>query len=93
MLKNRLFNVLIAIALVIVVILTAQEATATSSIVSKADFANSSDTKCSSLPSHYSVHSKYVEEIGTSMTFTEGGPTGADGGLIHLLSTYRTCSR
>jgi hypothetical protein len=93
MLRNRMFNLLIAIALVIVVALTVREATAISSIVAKTDSANQSDTECSSLPSHYSIHSEYVEEIGTAMTFTEDGPTGVDGGLIHLLSAYRTCSR
>jgi len=93
MLRNRLFNILIAIALAIVLALTVREATAISSIVAKTDSANQSDTECASLPSHYSIHSEYVEEIGTAMTYTEDGPTGVDGGLIHLLSAYRTCSQ
>ena len=92
MYTHRLFNLFVAIALVVIVALTVREVAATTSIVSKTDSANQSQTECSSLPSRYSVHSEYVEEIGTSMTFTENGPTGVDGGLIHLLSAYRMCS-
>ena len=89
MLKNRLFNVLIAIALLIVVALTVREAFATSLITSKMDAA----IKCDSLPSHYSIHTETVKETGTRLTYTEDGPTGIDGGLMYLLSAYRTCSR
>ena len=88
---NRLFNLLIALALVVVVALTVREAAATSIMVSKANSANQSE--CSSLPSRYSLHSEYVEEMGTSVMYSEDGPTGVDGGVIYLLSAYRTCSR
>jgi len=89
MLRNRLFNVLVAIALVLVVALTVREAFATSITISQADTA----IKCDSLPSHYSIHTEIVKTTGTRLTYTEDGPTGIDGGLMNLLSTYRTCSR
>jgi len=89
MLRNRLFNVLIAMALVIVVALTVRKALATSVIASQADAA----TRCDSLPSRYSIQTVEVKQTGTRITYTEDGPTGVDGGMIHLLSDYRTCSR
>jgi hypothetical protein len=89
MLKHHLFNLLIAIALVIVIAFTVREAVATTVIRSDVDAA----VKCDSLPSRHSIHTEYVEEMGMSVTYTEDGPTGVDGGLIYLLSNYRTCSR
>jgi hypothetical protein len=89
MLRNRLFNVLIAIALVILVALTVREAFATSITTSQ----TSSTVKCDSLPSRHSIHTEYVEEMGMMVTSTEDGPTGVDGGLMYLLSAYRTCSK
>jgi hypothetical protein len=92
--NSRLFNVLIAIALVIVVALTVREAFATGNIVSQTNATNGAKTlECASLPSHYSIHTEYVKETGTRLTYTEDGPTGIDGGLMSLLSAYRTCSR
>jgi hypothetical protein len=94
MFKNRLFNIFIAIALVIVIALTAREAFATGNIVSQTNAPNRAKAlECASLPSHYSIHTEYVKETGTQLTFTEDGPTGVDGGLIYLLSSYRTCSQ
>ena len=89
MLRNRLFNIFIVIALITVVALTAREAFATSIITSETDAA----IKCDSLPSYYSIHTEDVKTTGTRLTFTEDGPTGVDGGLIYLLSAYRTCSK
>jgi len=90
MLRNRLSNVLIAIALVIIVALTIREAAATAAIISSGD---SAKVECLSLPSRYSLRTEYVKEIGMWVVRTEDGPTGVDGGLIDLLSNYRTCSR
>jgi hypothetical protein len=87
--KNSLFNILIAISLVIVVALTVREALATSITTSQTDVA----VKCDSLPSHYSIHTETVKTTGTRLTYTEDGPTGIDDGLMSLLSDYRTCSR
>jgi hypothetical protein len=88
MLRNYLFNVFIAIALVIVVALTVREAIATSVTTSHGDTA----AECDSLPSRYSIRTETVSTIGTRLTYTEDGPTGIDGGLIHLLSIDRACS-
>jgi hypothetical protein len=87
--KNHLFNLLIATALVIVVALTFREAAATASLISQGDSAKA--VECASLPSRYSIHTKPVGEI--SVLYTEDGPTGVDGGLVELLSGYRTCSK
>ena len=87
--KHHLFNLLIAVALVLLIALTVREAFATSITTSQTDAV----VKCDNLPSRYSIHSEYVEEMGMNVTYTEDGPTGVDGGLIYLLSNYRTCSR
>jgi hypothetical protein len=86
--RNQLFNLTIAAALVIVISFTVREAAATSDVTSQA----AGVLRCNSLPSPYSLHSK-VNESGTRWLYTEDGPTGVDGGLIELLSSYRTCSR
>jgi hypothetical protein len=80
---------LIAIALVIVTAFTVREAVATTIIRSQAD----STIKCTSLPSRYSIRTEYMKEAEVWVVSTENGPTGTDGGLIDLLSGYRTCSR
>lgn len=87
--RNRLFNVLVAIILVIVIALTVREALATSVTT----FQTHTSITCSGLPSRFSIHT--VEGKGTAMRlpFTEDGPTGVDGGLKELFSSYRTCSR
>ena len=87
--KHHLFNLFIAIALVILIALTVREAFATSITTSQTNAA----VKCDSFPSRHSIHSEYVEELGMNVTYTEDGPTGVNGGLIDLLSKYRTCSR
>ena len=81
--RNRLFNLCIAIALIIVVLFTVREATATSIVTSQ----NEAGINCSSLSSRHSIRTEYVEEMGAWMTYTEDGPTGVDGGLINLLSS------
>lgn len=54
---------------------------------------NSEGLECSYLPSRYSIRSEYRDDLVMSVISTEDGPTGIDGGLISLLSSYRTCSR
>ena len=88
MIGTRFVNILIVIALLIVAALTVREAFATASLVSKT---NTTTSECASLPSHYSLHAE--SRAGTPLMYTEAGPAGVDGGLIQLLSTYRTCSR
>jgi hypothetical protein len=87
--NNHLFNLLIAIALVILIALTVREAFATSITTAQMNAA----VKCDSLPSRYSIHTVEVKETGTRVSHTEDGPTGVEGGLMYLLSSYRTCSR
>ena len=89
MFRNRLFNLLIAIALVITLAFTVREAFATSTLRAE----GSTVAVCDSLPSRYSVHAEYVQAAGMWIVRTENGPTGVDEGLIDLLSNYQTCSR
>jgi len=89
MIRNRLFNVLVAIALVFVIAVTVREAFATSITISQM----ATSLKCSSLPSRYSIHTAEVNETGMRPPFTEDGPTGVDGGLKELFTAYRICSR
>jgi len=92
--RNRLFNLMIAILLITVVALTVREAFATSMIVSGTDAKKGAKTlECASLPSRYSLRTEYVKEERTWIFRTEDGPAGVDGGLIDLMSNYRTCSR
>ena len=94
MAKNRFFNIFITIALVIVVALTVREAAATAGIISDTGTTKGTGiVKCLSLPSPYSIRTEYVKEANTWIIRTEDGPTGVDGGLIDLMSNYRTCSR
>lgn len=94
MLRNRLFNVLIAILLALVIALTIREAAATAGIISQTNSTSTAQTlECASLPSRYSIHSEHVEGLNARVIYSEEGPTGIDGGLVELLSSYRTCSR
>jgi hypothetical protein len=89
MLRNRLFALSIVITLVITGALTVREAVAISLIRSESETV----VKCQSLPSRYSIHTEYAEKSNLRIIQTEDGPTSIDGGLINLLSSYRTCSR
>ena len=89
MLRHGLFNLLIAIALVVVTAITAREAVATTALRSQGNKA----VVCASLPSRHSLRTEYVKEANMWVVRTENGPTGTDGGLIDLLSDYRSCSR
>jgi hypothetical protein len=92
MLANRLFHVLIAILLVIVVAFTVREAAATADMISRTNAGKWAKTfECTSLPSRHSIHTRSVGAM--SVLYTEDGPTGIDGGLIELLSNYRACSQ
>ena len=89
MLKHRLFNLWVAIALLVAIAFTVREAMATTIIRSPKETV----VTCASLPSRYSIYSKYVKEAGMWILYTEDGPVGMDGGLKELASAYRTCSR
>jgi len=88
MLMHRLFNLLIAIAIVVAVVLTVREAVATTAITSQRD----SIAKCDSLPSLSSIRTEYVKEADMWIVHSEAGSTGVDGGLFDLLSNNRSCS-
>lgn len=91
--NNRLFHVLVGIALAIVIALTIQGAASTASIIPHTNSSEGIRTlECANLPSRYSIHTEYVNELGRSVIYTEDGLTGVDGGLIYLLSNCRSCS-
>ena len=90
MYTQRLFNLFVVIALVVIVALTVREAAATSFVIADAGSQNS---ECASLPSRSSIRTEYDEETGSWRTYSEAGPTGVDGGVIHLMSAYRACSK
>ena len=91
--RNRLFNVLVGIALAIVITLAVQETASTASIMTHTNSSEGVRTlDCASLPSRHSIHPEYADELGRSVIYTEDGRTGVDGGLIYLLSSYRACS-
>jgi hypothetical protein len=97
--KNRLFNVFISAALVLMAALTIGQSLETTK-VALAD--GQSDQSYSSLAApicdkpaveRSSIHRVYVEQMDTWLTYTDGVPTGVDGGLIDLLSNARVCSK
>jgi hypothetical protein len=92
--RNRLLHIWIIIAVVIVIPLTAREAAARAAIVSQTDSIKGAKAlECTSLPSRYSIRMEDVKELGMGLSYTEDGPTGVDGGLIYLLSSYPAYSR
>jgi hypothetical protein len=93
MIRNRLFNILIAIVLVITIALTAREAFATADVMSGRHAENPGASTCATLPLQMAIHTEYVSKRGMWITYTNQGPAGVDGGLMDLLPTYRTCSR
>jgi hypothetical protein len=93
MLRNRLFNLIVAISLVMVIGLTIREAAATTGVITGGNSTKGEMVKCMSLPSRYSLRTEYVSEANMWIIRTEDGPTGVDGGFTNLLSDYRTCSR
>ena len=89
MFKNHFFNVLTVIVLVLTLAFTVREAFATTLLKSEGNTV----AACLSLPSRSSIHTEYVPEVDMWILRTENGPTGVDGGLIDLMSNYRTCSK
>jgi hypothetical protein len=87
--KNRLFKLYIAIVLAIAITLTAQEAVATTALQSGTHVGFA----CERLPSRYSIRPEHTKESDLWILRTQDVSTEADGGLLDLLSGYRTCSR
>ncbi len=91
MFKNRLFNVVIGLSLVVIVVLTISQAVETTKIVSAAS--GPPDTSgCFSAMDRLSLTSEYVEEAGGWFLRTNKGSTGVEGGLLELLSNSRGCT-
>ena len=93
MFKKRLFHLLIVTTVVIVAAFAVREAVAEANIMSRGEATLDAKIACASLPSRYSLHTEIVTKTDTRLAATEDGPTGFDGGLINLMSSYRTCSR
>jgi hypothetical protein len=93
MFKKRLFHLLMVTAVVIIAAFAVREALAEANILSQREATPGNQIQCADLPSRYSLHSEVVKETGTLLPATEDGPTGLDGGLIDLMSNYRTCSK
>jgi hypothetical protein len=94
--KNQLFNVFLIAALALMIALTAQSAIETTRVAlaagDSAQVNSSVAAPLCDLPAVETIHSVYVEQMNTWMTYTESGPTGIDGGLIELLSGSQTCT-
>lgn len=92
MLKYRLLNIFIAFTLVMLIAITVREAFATTNIASTGGAVNeAASIECDSLPSRLSIHTERIQGTGVQLIYSEAGPTGVDGGVVYLLSAYRTC--
>lgn len=94
--KNRFFNVILAVALALMVALILQGAIETNRVAMAAGA--SDDTVAAPICDNPaverpSIHRVYVKQMDTWLTYTNGAPTGVDGGLIDLLSNARVCSK
>jgi hypothetical protein len=93
MFKSRLFNVFVAIALVMVVALTIREAAATAGMILETDLTTRAKAvECVNLPSHYSIRTEYLKEADMWVVRWENVAAGVDGGLLELLSNNQSCS-
>ncbi|MCI0552610.1 MAG: hypothetical protein L0287_16790 [Anaerolineae bacterium] len=92
MLKNRLLNVVIVIALVVMVVLMISQTIEMAKVVSAAS-GSPNEAYCFSGMDRLSLTSVHVLEAGGWFPRTNSGFTGFDGGLIHLLSSHRACSK
>lgn len=93
--KNRFFNMFLAAALALMVALILQGAIETSKVASAAGVSNhaSAAPLCENPAAERpSIRQVYVEQMDAWLTYTDGVPTGVDGGLIDLLSNTRVCS-
>jgi hypothetical protein len=97
--KNRLFSIMVVAVLILVTVLTFQQSFETSKVVLASGITDHFQVSPSGVVCDYplvsrtSIQRVYVPQMNTSVTYTASGPTGVDGGLIHLLSDYRLCSK
>jgi hypothetical protein len=96
MIKNRLFNVFVVAALALMVALTIQGVIETAKVAMAAggsDQALAAPLCAIPAVERTAIRRVYVQQMDTWLTYTDGGPTGIDGGLIDLLSNARVCSK
>jgi hypothetical protein len=87
---HRLFSLFVAVALLVLAVLTIRDAAATVSVISETVFVSQAADECASLPARSSIRGETVN--GVWLPTSEDGPTGIDGGLIHLLAACGACS-
>jgi hypothetical protein len=93
--KNHIFNIFVIATLTLMIALTIQGAIETNKVAMAAGAADQTLTApiCNKPPvAQSSIRRVYVQQIDSWLTYTDGGPTGVDGGLIELLSNARLCS-
>ena len=91
MFKSRLFNILIVAALIAVMALTVLQAVETTRVAHAAQQSKLANTPFCLMPAA-PIQSMYVKQMGIWVPRSASAPTGVDGGLIQILSDYRSCS-
>lgn len=97
--QNRLFNVFVVAALFLMAALTIQGAIETSRVALAAGASDQANSPAAVPLCEFpaverpSIRRVYVAQMDSWVTYTESGPTGVDGGLIHLLSGSQVCSQ
>jgi hypothetical protein len=94
--KNRLFNIFVVAALSLMVALIIQGGIATDKVAlasGASNFAPSAPLCDNPAVERSAIRRVYVEQMDSWLTYTDGSPTGVNGGLIHLLSNARVCSK
>jgi len=95
--KYRLFNIFVIAALALMVALTIQGALQTTKVAMAAGTLGQANLPTGAPLCNFpaaersTIHRVFVEQMDTWVTYTESGPTGVDGGLIHLLSESGVC--
>jgi hypothetical protein len=94
--KSRLFNMFLIAGLALMVALILQGAIETNKVALASGVSHpaSSAPVCDNLGvERSSIRRVYVQQMDSWLTYTDGGPTGVDGGLLDLLSNARVCSK
>ena len=97
--KNRLFNIFVVAAMVLMIALTIQGTLATTRVAMAAGTSDPYPAQAAAplcdFPAveRLAIRRVYVEQMKSWVTYTDGGPTGVDGGLIQLLSGSQDCSQ
>ncbi|HEY5903220.1 MAG TPA: hypothetical protein VIU39_11750 [Anaerolineales bacterium] len=93
---HRSFNVLLAVALLVIIALTVWQSLETARVVRAASAEHSLAAEaayCVSAAQRASLTSVYVKESNAWYARIGGRPTGVDGGLLATLSGQRGCSQ